>query len=94
MNDRQRTVLGVAVMALIVATLFFVPWRIESTDEIKWAPAYRSPVSSVRSYSTELHDTSYAYNDGEIAVGIYVLQILAIGAAGGAAFVASAGDRE
>lgn len=94
MNDIQRTVLGIAVMALIVVILFFVPWRIEPEDEIKWAPAYRQPVSSVRSYASELHDTSYAYKDGRIAVGVLVMQILAIGVVGGIAFAVSADKRD
>lgn len=94
MNERQRTVLGVAVIALIVVILFFVPWRIESTDEIKWAPAYRQPVASVRSYKSDLHDTHFAYEDGEIALGVFALQILGIGLVGAAAFLISADDRD
>lgn len=94
MNDRQRTVLALALSALILVGVFFVPWQIDGTDVITWAPAYRQPISSVRSYTSELHDTSYTYTEGEVAVGILVLQLLAVGVVSGAVFVVSGDNKK
>lgn len=77
MNDSQKTVFGVAAVALLIAILFFIPWRMEPSGELAWAPIYRQPMSEARSYATDLHDTALVYESGEIAVGAFALEILA-----------------
>ena len=63
--------------------------RIESSEEIEWAPAYRPPVTHARSYAEGTGGSRYIYEEGEIAFGILVLEVLAIGVVGGVAFVFS-----
>ena len=94
MNEAQRTVLAVAVVALIIATVFYVPWRVQPTEEIKWAPIYRQPVSYVRSYNdaySQEGSSRFSYDDGEVAVGILALEIVGLGVAGWIAFLFAAG---
>jgi len=93
MNDRQNTVVATVVAALILVPLFLCPWRVESSDEIKWGPIYRPPASYVRSYDdrrSSQGSSRYAYDGGEIAVDILVLEILAVGAVGGVLYVLTA----
>lgn len=94
MNDRQRTVVGIVAVALIIAALFFVPWRTAPEGEVAWAPVYRSPISQVRSYASELHDTDLRYGEGHVAFGLLVLELAGIGLLGWGAYVLSADARE
>lgn len=92
MSERQKFVLGAAAAALIIASMFFVPWRVESSDEITWAPIHRQPISYVRSYDGTYSDqgsSNHRYDEGEIAIDILVLEVLVIGIAGGTLFVLS-----
>ena len=83
MNKLQQDVLGTTVIALILAVMFFVPWRVESGG-IEWAPFYREPISWVRSYGGGSYLT---YLEGEVAYGIMALEVLAIGALGWVGYV-------
>ena len=38
MNEKQRAVAGTFAIALIVAALFYIPWRVESAGDLKLAP--------------------------------------------------------
>jgi hypothetical protein len=89
MNDRQGMVIGIATMALIVAALFYVPWRIESTGELTWTPFYRNPVVARPTYVTGKVESRYIQLMGRPVYGIYVLQLLAIGGAGAFAYYAA-----
>lgn len=90
MNDHQRTVVAIAVVLLLIAPMFFVPWRTGPESELQFAPIYRPPVSHVRSYASELHDTRYAYDEGSIAVDLLALEMAMIGLIGWAAYAVSA----
>lgn len=87
MSQRQRFVLGVVAAAFVLAVMFYVPWRVEPSDKVKWAPIYRQPVSYVRSYEDGRDISRFVYEDGEVAFDIFVLEVLVIGAAGRAAFL-------
>jgi len=78
MNDNQNAVLGVTVVAFIIALVFFVPWRVESTDAIQWAPIYRRPIIQSQSYRPDMAVDRYMYANGHIATGVYVLEIVLI----------------
>lgn len=90
MNDKQRTVLGVATVALIIAIIFFVPWRVESMHAVKWAPIYRAPITYYPSFENNRIVDRYIYENGHIAAGLYVLEILVIIVVGGVAYTISA----
>jgi len=86
MNQIQRTIFGTAVIALIVAALFYVPWRIESTGNLAWAPFYRNPVMGRSTQFTESIDARFVRLKGQPVYGIYALQLIIIGSAGAAAY--------
>lgn len=94
MNDKKRTVLGVGVVTVILAAMFFVPWRIESSDELKWSPIYRQPVTYSQTYETRSPGARYAYDEARIDVGFFLLEILAIGAASATGYVLASGDEK
>lgn len=91
MNETQRTIRAIAAVAMLLAVLFFVPWRIESSGELKWAPLFRPPVSHSLTYETERPGSRYTYDEAEVALEIYFLEILVIGLIGWATFVISSG---
>ena len=96
MNDRQNTVVATVVAALILIPLFLCPWRVSSSEEIKWGPIFRPPASYVRSYDdsqSQEGSTRLEYEAGEIAVGIMALEVLAVVAVGGVVYVLT-GDPE
>lgn len=86
MNHTQRGVVGTTVIALFVAALFYVPWRIESSGDLQWAPFYRNPAvgrSTMTDYGIE---SRYIELKGRPIVGLYLLQLAAIGGIGFVAF--------
>lgn len=96
MNDRQNTVVATVLAALLLGTIFFCPWRVESSGEVRWSPIYQTPISYVRSYDDSQSRkgvSRFEYDDAEIAFDLLLLQILAVGAAGGLLY-RLAGDRE
>ena len=86
MNQRQRAITGTAAIALIVAALFYVPWRIESTGDLKWAPFYRNPVMERSTLFTESVDTRFVRLKGRPVYRLYALQLIAIGFVGATAY--------
>ena len=82
MNEKQRAVLGTSAIALLVAALFYVPWRIESTGDLKWAPFYRNPVVERSTLIGETIDSQFIRLKGRPVYGLYLLQLLTIGATG------------
>lgn len=91
MNEKQRMVLGTTAVALILAVMFFVPWRVKSSDEIKWAPMYRQPVSYSHTYATNRPGSRYVHDEAEIEIGFFLLEILTIGAAGAGGYMLNSG---
>lgn len=90
MNDRQNTVVATVVAGLVLVLLFLCPWRVESTGEIKWSPIYQPPMSYVRSYDDEYSSQGSSRiesDEARIAVDILVLEILAVGVAGGVLYM-------
>lgn len=96
MNDRQNTVVATIAAALVLIPLFFCPWRVTSSDAITWGPIFRPPATYVRSYDNRQSregSTRLEYEQGEIAVGIMALEVLAVVAVGGVVYVLT-GDIE
>ncbi len=78
MNERQSYVVGAGAVFLIIAVLFFVPWRVGRADDIRWAPLYRAPVTYVSTYMDETVKSSFKYEKGRIALDILLLELLCI----------------
>lgn len=95
MNDRQNTVVATVIAGLLLVTVFFCPWRVESSGEITWSPIYQPPISYVQSYDTRASNgvSRFEYEGGEIAIDVLVVQVLLVGAVGGTLYVLVA-DRE
>ena len=78
-----------------MGAVFFIPWEIEDTGELKWAPFYRNPIKHTASYTDEAGTlTTYTRLGGHRAIGVYALQLLVITGIGGIAFVAAGSDPE
>lgn len=95
MNDRQNTVVATAVVGLIVAVIFLCPWRVESSDEIRWSPIYQPPMSYVRTFDPDFGSkggSRVEAEDAQIAIDILALEVVAVGAVGGVLFVLSSGS--
>ena len=86
MNQTQRGIAGTFAIALIVAALFYVPWRIESNGKLAWAPFYRNPVMGQSIRITETIDSRFIRLKGRPVWGIYFLQLGAIGLVGVGAY--------
>lgn len=98
MNDRQNTVVATAVAALVLVVVYLCPWRVESSEEITWSPIYQPPLSYVRSYDDEYSakgSSRIESEEAEIAVDVLTLEVLLVGAAGGALYLYTAdSDRD
>jgi hypothetical protein len=99
MNERQNMVIATMISGLILVVVYLSPWCIESTEEVKWSPIYQPPMSYVRSYDNERRSQGSSRIETEeahIAVGLLVLEVLALGVAGGALYFyyASSEDQE
>ena len=86
MNHNQRGALGTTAIALIAAALFYIPWRLESTDSIAYAPFYRAPVVKQSARIEGTIGSRYIYLEGRPVWWLYGLQIGAITGAGFFAF--------
>lgn len=90
MNDRQNTVVATVIAGLVLAVVFFCPWRVEPSDDIRWSPIYQTPMSYVRvcdpGYGTE-GGSRVESEDAHVAVDILALEVFAIIAAGGLLYV-------
>lgn len=94
MNEQQRTVCAIGVVALILAAIFFVPWRVESSGDIEWGPVFRQPVTYSQTYATDQPGARYAYDDAHIHVGYLLFELLAIGAVSVTGYVLASGARK
>ncbi len=86
MNEKQRTEVATVTIALFVAALFYIPWRVESTGDLKWAPYYRNPVLGRSTHIGERIDTRYVRLKGQPVYSLYVAQLVLIGSAGAIAY--------
>lgn len=96
MNDRQNTVVATAIASLFLALVFFCPWRLEPSGEIRWSPVYQPPLSYVRSYDAEYGrqgGTRIEQEDAHIAFDVLALEVLAIGVVGGGLYLLAAPAR-
>lgn len=90
MNERQNMVIATAVTSLMLVVVYLCPWRIESSQELKWSPIYQAPMSYVRSYDAEHGRQGVSRiesEDAHIAVGILGLEIVAVVVAGSVLYV-------
>ena len=78
MNDKQNAVVATTVCGLILVIAFLCPWRIESSNELKWSPIYQQPMSYVRSYDVEYGKYSIKPEEGQIAYGIMALEVVSL----------------
>lgn len=92
MNHTQRGVVGTVVVAMFVAAFYFIPWRVDETNELVWSPFYRNPVVFEASYMDGTTRSVFRLVKGHRAWGVYALQFLGIGAAGWIAYVVAADD--
>lgn len=94
MNQLQSGILGTAVVALIVAALYFIPWRVDETNDLVWAPFYRNPVEFEATYMDGETRAVFRQVKGRRAWGVYALQFVVIGTVGWLSFAAAADDLE
>lgn len=81
LNSWRTAVVATAAASLIIAVLFFIPWRLEHTNEIVWAPVYRPPLSHATTFQ-ELGTARVNYESGEVAVEYLLVQVFGIVAVG------------
>jgi hypothetical protein len=98
MTEHQNTVLATTLAGLLLATVFFCPWRVEPRGELEWSPIYQPPLTYVRTFDAESGRTGGSRVEGpeaEIAYDVLALQVLALGLAGAAGYrLARHSDRE
>lgn len=86
MTEGQNRTVATTVAALILTVAFLCPWRVESSGDLRWSPIYQPPLSYVRTYNPDYGQeggSRIESEDAQIAVEILLLQVLAVGAAGG-----------
>jgi hypothetical protein len=90
MNEQQNMVVATAVSGLILVVVFLCPWRIESSNELQWSPIYQPPMSYERIYDDDYGQQGGSQinaEEAEIAVGILLLEVLALLTASGLLYV-------
>lgn len=87
MNEKQNMVLATTVCILLLVLVFLCPWRIESTDELKWSPIYQQPISYVQSYNYEQGGSRVESQNAHIEYGLLALEGLAVVIAGGLLYI-------
>lgn len=90
MNEQQNTVVATTVSGLILIVVFLCPWRIESTNELRWSPIYQSPMTYVRTYDAQhgrQGGSRIQSEEAHIAVGILALEVLALTIAAGVLYL-------
>ncbi|GAB5521873.1 MAG: hypothetical protein RhofKO_41240 [Rhodothermales bacterium] len=92
--DKQNAVKAVTVAALLVAALFYIPWRIEPSGALRWAPAYRPPMIYSVAYEDNVRVARYVYNEGTIAFGVLILQLGIIAGTGRLLYVQAGREQD
>jgi hypothetical protein len=80
MSNPQRTVCAIGAATMVLAVMFFVPWRLHSTNEIEWGALFRQPMSYAQSYATDEPGARIYTQDADIHTSYLLIEILAIGA--------------
>lgn len=78
-NDWQNTVLATFVSGLLLVVVFLCPWRVESTDELRWSPIYQPPMSYVQSYDGQFGkqgSSRIIADNAHIAYDILALEVI------------------
>ncbi len=86
MNHTQRGVLGTTVIALFVVALFYIPWRIESTGNVMWAPFYRNPAVGTSTLKGKTIESRFVRLKGQPIWWLHGLQLVSVAGAGYATF--------
>lgn len=92
-NDWQNTVLATFVSGFLLVVVFLCPWRVESTDELRWSPIYQPPMSYVQSYDRQFgqqKSSRIVADDARIAYDILTLEVIGFTVACGILYVFSA----
>lgn len=79
-NRSRGVVVATAAAVLILVVLFFIPWRIEATNEIAWTPIYRPPVDYVTTFQEVDSAMVSYYETGRVAWDILFLQLTGVAA--------------
>lgn len=87
MNEQQNIVVATSVASLILVLVFLCPWRIESSNELRWSPIYQSPMTYVQSYDARYGSSKIKSEEAHIAVSILALEVLAVIIAGGVLYI-------
>lgn len=90
MNDRQNTVVATTLCSVLLVIVFLCPWRMESTNEIRWSPIYQPPLVFVQPSDADLSTRSTEYLEekaGHVAIDVIALQILVVGLTGTGLFL-------
>ena len=77
----RRAVIATTAAMLVLVLLFFIPWRVEGSSEVMWAPIYRPPVKFITTFQ-EMGGFRGSYQTGEVALDILLLQLVGISALG------------
>ena len=94
MNDQQNTVVATTAASLILVVVFLCPWRIESSNELRWSPLYQTPMTYVRTYETQQGGSRITSEEAHIAVEILVMELLAVIAAAGGLYIFFADSKD
>ena len=86
MNEKQRAVAGTVAIAFIVAALFYIPWRIEATGDLTWAPFYRNPIMDRASRIMGATESRLVELKGRPVWSLYAAQLIVIGSFGAGAY--------
>ena len=68
-------VVATAAAALIVASLFMLPWRLERSGELRWGPFYRPPISFSTRFEGPVRVTTFQYEEGEVAFDVLGIEL-------------------
>ncbi len=94
MNHTQRGIAGTVAIALIVAALFYIPWRITSTGDLAWAPFYRNPAVGTTTRVVGGTVNRFIELKGQPVWWLYGVQLAVIAGAGAVAVRMSRGEDE
>ncbi|MBT8400289.1 MAG: hypothetical protein KJO98_07420 [Rhodothermia bacterium] len=82
MNDKQRVITATFVVALFVAAFFFVPWIRHESNDIRYAPFYRNPITLESAFSGSTVYRKFVRMKGRPLYSLYFLQLVGIAGTG------------
>ncbi|MBO6575690.1 MAG: hypothetical protein JJ896_11855 [Rhodothermales bacterium] len=86
MNHNQRGALGTAVIAFLIVAVFYIPWQVEPSGDLMWAPFYRGPVEVQAQRIEALMGSRYVLLEGTRLWWLHLLQLAGIAGIGYWAF--------